>query len=59
VADILEFVLEIVGDVLGLILDLTIGYVPGESCCPRIFSSRIFWTVVILVIAGIIGLELR
>ena len=55
----LEFVFEILGDLLQLILELWIGDGPWNSSSSGALSSATFWVIVNILLAGIIWWELR
>ncbi len=53
---VLQLVFEVLGDVIGAILDSLLASIfPGRS---DLLDSRIFWGIVILILAGIIWWEL-
>jgi hypothetical protein len=56
---LLEIVLDVVGEVIGIILEPLLATISLGRVWPDILNSRIFWSVIIVVLAGIICWELR
>jgi hypothetical protein len=55
---ILSLVFEVLGDLIGIILEPLLGSISSKAW-PDLANSSIFWGIVILILAGIIGWELR